>query len=223
MSVSFQNNYTQSIVSTKPYSQKKQTAAQAVQSAKTDASKNMRTAEITKGTVPYKEENDKLMHKMQFAPTKVEAMGEFYGSMQTALRESGQRGVMAATRVGNMLDTEEAFEHTLVYANKKDQYTFVPDQIEAMQKKQQEMEEQKAAAEEKEKNEPDKEEAAAETSVRSESDENALRSSANKITSTTGTSSSVNANAQKTAARQYKVNDDPKRNNVVNDIFTGMI
>lgn len=222
MSISFQNNYTQSFLSTKPYDNKeKQTVAQTVKAAKTDTSKNMRMAEITKGTVPYKEENDRLLHKMQFSKNKAEAAGEFYGSIQTAFRESGDRGVMAATRVGNMFDTMEAFEHTLAYKNMDDSDTLVPDLIEAMEKKQKELEEQKNSEEEKAQAESDDKEKS--EPVRSETDENALRSSSNKITSTTGISSSANSGAQKSAAKQYKMNDDPRRTNVVNDIFTGKI
>ncbi len=220
MSISFQNNYTQSFLSTKPYN-KNQTAAQSMKTAKTDASKNLRMAEITEGTVPYKEENDRLMHKMQFAKNKTEAMGEFYGSVQTAFKESGDRGVMAATRVGNMLETKEAFEHTLVYKNMDDSDTLVPDLIEAMEKKQKEIEEQEKAEKEKDQRENGQKETTSES--RSEADENALRSSANKITNTTGTSASVNSDVQKNAAKHYKMNDDPKRNNIVNDIFTGKV
>ena len=222
MSISCQNNYTQSFLSTKPFN-KDETATQAMKNAKTDASKNMRMAEITQGTVPYKEENDRLMRKMQFAKNRAEAMGEFYGSIQTAFRESGDRGVMAATRVGNMLETQEAFTHTLAYKNMDESDTLVPDMIEALEKKQKELEEQEAAKEKEDQKEPGSEADEKKTSERSESDENALRSSANKITNTRGTSSSVNTGAQKTAAKQYKMNDDPKRSNAVSDIFTGMI
>lgn len=222
MSISCQNNYTQSFLSTKPFN-KDETAVQAMKNAKTDTAKNMRMAEITQGTVPYKEENDRLMRKMQFAKNRAEAMGEFYGSIQTAFRESGERGVMAAARVGNMLETQEAFTHTLVYKNMDESDTLVPDMIEVLEKKQKELEEQAAAKEEEDKKETASGTEEQKNLERSESDENALRSSANKITNTRGTSSSVNTGAQKIAAKQYKMNDNPKKNNIVNDIFTGIV
>lgn len=222
MSISCYNNYTQSFLSTKPYNNKEsQTASQAMQTAKTDASKNMRMAEITQGTEPYKDENDRLMRKMQFAKNKVEALGEFYGSVQTAFRESGDRGVMAAVRVGHMLETQEAFKHTMVYKNMDESDTLVPDMIEAMEKKQKEMEEQQAKEEKND--EVGSEKNKTETSQRSEVEENALRSGSNKTMSTTGTSSAVNTGVQQNAAKQYKMNDDPKRNSMVNDIFSGKV
>lgn len=223
MSISFQNNLSQAPVNTTSYRQTTQTPAQKMQAARTDVSKNLRVSEITEGTKPYKQENDAFLRKVQFAQTKADALGEYLGAMQNAVRESGSNGVMAAKRVGNFIDTEQAFEQSAIYKNKKDKDTFLVDQIAAMEKKQQEMEEAKAAAEEKEEDGQTRvNTASTETNVRSESEANALRSSANKITSTTGTSSSKNADAQKNAAKLYKVNDNPKKT-AVTDIFTGMI
>lgn len=219
MSISFQNAFAKSLVGSTSYRQGQQTPAQKMQESRSDLAKKMRTSEITQETEPYKDENDRLLRKMQFSKTKAEAMGEFYGSMQTALRESGSRGVMAVKRVGNMMNTKEAFQESTVYHSKKEQDTFVSDQMEAFKQKRQEMQEQQKVLEQA--NEK-KETKNTTESARSETEENALRSSANKITSTTGTSTTSNADAQKNAAKQYKANDAQSRN-LVNDIFTGMI
>ena len=222
MSISFQNSFSGINIGTTSYQKTPQTAVQKVQAAGGEPAKSLRTAKITEQTGIDRPENDTALRKMRFAKTKQEALSEYFGSMQEALRDSGSKGADAVRRVGNLIETGEAFKASRVYQEKKDEDNFVVEQIEAMQKKQEEMAELRADAEEREAQKASQ--SAENASVQSEktiSDENALRSSSNKIAKTAGTTANQTG-AQQSAAKLYKVNDNPARQ-LPTDLFTGQI
>lgn len=177
---------------------------------------------ITRDTGADKEENDHLLRKVQFARTKAEVLGEYLGAMQTAVKDSGSKGFLMYRRVGNLMKTEADFEETEMYKNKKDTDTFVADQMEAMEKKQQEIQEIKdAMKEQQEKN-----------SVSSSEDRNGTAGDKIGVAGDDNKAADNDKNAgikenqlnmQQKVAQMYKSKDDPQRNPSTQETFRGMI
>lgn len=90
-----------------------------------------------------KEENDRLVLQCQLASTKLDVMGVYYGAMQTAVRESGSDGIQMYRRITKLMTTENAYQETDNYKDKKDKDTFVSDQVDAISDKQEEIEKAK--------------------------------------------------------------------------------
>lgn len=172
---------------------------------------------ITAETGPDKEENDRLLRKAQLAQTKAEVLGHYLGAMQTAVRESGANGIIMLRRTNHLNGTMRAYQETDQYKKKKDQDTFLLDQLEALEKRQEEMEELKETQAESQ-----------EETYRSEED---TRQPANTEVSrknetmqqSRNTSNVQNTDLQKKAALSYKTKDAPSRNPTMQGIFTGMM
>jgi len=175
------------------------------------------TNTITAETGPDKEENDRLLRKAQLAQTKAEVMGHYLGAMQTAVRESGANGVIMLRRTSHLMGTQKAYQQTDQYKKKKDQDTFLLDQIEALEKRQEEMEKLKETQAESQ-----------EVTYRSEEDirqpaSGEVSGKKETMQQSRNTSNVQNTDLQKKAALSYKTKDAPSRNPTMQGIFTGMI
>jgi len=104
-------------------------------------------ARIMEGSEQDKPENDRLLRKMQLSKTRLDALGEYFGAMQTAKRESNSNGLLMYRRVSNLIGTQKEYKESEIHKNKKLIDTFVSDQVDALRELQ---EEQARRAEEKE-------------------------------------------------------------------------
>ncbi|MCD7708449.1 MAG: hypothetical protein LUI02_01085 [Clostridiales bacterium] len=96
-----------------------------------------------------KAENDRLLLQSQLASTKLDAMGAYFGALQTAVKESGSDGIQMYRRITKLTDTESAYKQTDNYKNKKDTDAFVGDQVNSLKEKQEEIAEAKEKRTEK--------------------------------------------------------------------------
>lgn len=166
-----------------------------------------------------KEESDRLLRKVQFAQTKAEVLGHYLGAMQTAARESGSNGVVMLRRTGHLMATQKAFQETEQYKKKKDQDTFILDQMEVLEKRQEEIEElREAQTENQEEPAYGSQEDSRQTSVKEASGSSARESRQNR--SVSGTQS---VDLQKRAANSYKTKDAPARNPSMQGVFSGTV
>lgn len=173
---------------------------------------------ITSETGPDKEENDRLLRRMQLAQTKSEVMGHYFGAMQTAVRESGSNGIIMGRRVGHLAGTQRAYQETEQYKKKKDQDTFLIDQLEALKKRQEEMEQIKES-------QPDGQEDAyrREEDIRQPAGEDVSRKREAATQQSRNASNAQNVDLQKRAAISYKTKDAPSRNPTMQGVFSGMM
>lgn len=180
--------------------------------------KNVASNRITQETGADKDENDRLLRKVQFSQTKAEVLGHYLGAMQNAVRESGSNGIIMYRRVGNMMGTEKAFEETDQYKKKKDTDTFLIDQMKVLEKRQEEIRELKEAQEKSQENTygPDQDSKKSVTEETSGNNTTATQQNRN-------TSSVQNTDLQQKAAKMYKSKDAPERNPSVQEVFNGMI
>lgn len=211
MNISFPNNFLTSDRQMKVQNLQKVTETE---SGRQQIAKNAITAE----TGPDKGENDRLLRRMQLAQTKSEVMGHYFGAVQTAVRESGSNGIIMGRRVGHLAGTQRAYQETEHYKKKKDQDTFLLDQLEALKKRQEEMEQLKESQTDGQEEVYRKEE-----DVRQPAGEDISR----KKEATTQQSQSVsnvqNVDLQKKAAISYKTKDAPSRNPTMQGVFSGMM
>ena len=177
---------------------------------------------ITAETGVDKEENDRLLRKMQFAQTKAEVLGHYLGAMQTAVQDSGASGFIMLRRTHHLMGTQMAFQETAKYKDKKDQDTFLLDQIEALEKRQDELEEMKKAQAENQKEPYQAEEQSTKSSANRDNSSGKVRNTSD--TQQNRSASNVqNVDLQKKAAMSYKTKDAPSRNPTVQNVFSGMI
>ncbi len=142
-------------------------------------------------------ENDKLLLKSKLSETKMDALGEYFGAMQTAKEESGRDGFTMFARIKRLIDTERNYRETSAYKSKKDKDTFVSDQIEAMREKQEEIEALKAKKAEQE----NKVDSAADdnSGISDVTDKNNEKISVNKTSADNNNSSNVSASKKNIA------------------------
>ncbi len=108
-------------------------------------------ARIMEGSDQDKQENDRLLRKMQLSKTRLDALGEYFGAIQTAKRGSGSNGFVMFRRVSNLANTQKEYRESDNHKNKKLTDTFVSDQVDALRELQEELlEEQARRAEENE-------------------------------------------------------------------------
>ena len=212
MNISFPNNYLTSERQNQIQNLKKVT--------ETDSGrKQVPSNNISTEAGVDKEESDRLLRKVQFAQTKAEVLGHYLGAMQNAVRDSGSNGVVMLRRTGHLMATQKAFQETDQYKKKKEQDTFILDQMEVLEKRQEEMEELKEAQKE------NQEEAA--YSSREDSRQSAVKdgsdSSARESQQKRSVSNAQNVDLQKKAANSFKTKDAPARNPSVQGVFSGMI
>lgn len=212
MNISFPNNYLSSERQNQIQNLKKVT--------ETDSGrKQVPSNNISTETGVDKEESDRLLRKVQFAQTKAEVLGHYLGAMQNAVRDSGSNGFATLRRTGHLMATQKAFQETDQYKKKKDQDTFILDQMEALKKRQEEMEELREA---QTKNQEETVSRSEEDSKQSASRE-VSGSSARESQQKRSVSNTQNVDLQKKAANSYKTKDAPARNPSVQGVFSGMI
>lgn len=173
---------------------------------------------ITSETGPDKEENDRLLRRMQLAQTKSEVLGHYFGAVQTAVRESGANGIIMGRRVGHLAGTQRAYQETDQYKKKKDQDTFLLDQLEALKKRQEEMEQLKESQTDGQEDAYRKEEDVGQPVGE---DVSSKREAATQ--QSRNVSSAQNVDLQKKAAMSYKTKDAPSRNPTMQGVFSGMM
>lgn len=159
------------------------------------ADQSLNSNPLFKSTLSAKDvdraESDKLLLKSRISETKLDAMGEYFGSMQTAKEESGRDGFTMFRRINSLIATERNYRETSDYKSKKDKDTFVSDQIEAMREKQDEIEALKAKkAEQEDVTEQDTQDVA---DVRNAVDKKADKNSINKSSADSNNSSNVSS------------------------------
>lgn len=211
MNISFPNNFLTSERQMRVQNLQKVTETE---SGRRQIAKNS----ITADTGPDKEENDRLLRRMQLAQTKSEVLGHYLGAVQTAVRESGFNGIIMGRRIGHLTGTQRAYQETEQYKKKKDQDTFLLDQLEALKKRQEEMEELKESQTDGQEDAYRKEE-----DVRQPAGEDVPRKREAATQQSRNTSSVQNGDLQKKAAISYKTKDAPSRNPTMQGVFTGMI
>ncbi len=211
MNISFPNNFLTSERQMRVQNLQKVTETE---SGRRQIAKNS----ITADTGPDKEENDRLLRRMQLAQTKSEVLGHYLGAVQTAVRESGFNGIIMARRIGHLTGTQRAYQETEQYKKKKDQDTFLLDQLETLKKRQEEMEELKESQTDGQEDAYRKEE-----DVRQPAGEDVPRKREAATQQSRNTSSVQNGDLQKKAAISYKTKDAPSRNPTMQGVFTGMI
>lgn len=170
-----------------------------------------------------KEENDRLLRKVQFAQTKSDAMREYLGTMQEAVRDSGSNGFYMLRRISHMSVTGNAYQQTPQFLEKKDTDTFLLDQLEALQKRQEEMKELQDVQEKKQQRQQNKAESTDNEQKNAGSEPLGKRETSPQRNSSKNTSNVKNADLQKKAAGAYKSKDAPSRNPYVQQFFTGMM
>ncbi len=211
MNISFPNNFLTSERQMRVQNLQKVTETE---SGRRQIAKNS----ITADTGPDKEENDRLLRRMQLAQTKSEVLGHYLGAVQTAVRESGFNGIIMGRRIGHLTGTQRAYQETEQYKKKKDQDTFLLDQLETLKKRQEEMEELKESQTDGQEDAYRKEE-----DVRQPAGEDVPRKREAATQQSRNTSSVQNGDLQKKAAISYKTKDAPSRNPTMQGVFTGMI
>ncbi len=175
---------------------------------------------ITAETGPDKEENDRLLRRMQLAQTKSEVMEHYFGAMQTAVRESGSNGIVMGRRVNHLAGTHRMYQETEQYKKKKDQDTFLIDQLEALKKRQEEMEQLKESQTDAQEDAYQKEQDVRQPAGEDVSSKREATAQQNRNASSV---QNQNADLQKKAAMSYKTKDAPSRNPTMQGVFTGMI
>lgn len=108
------------------------------------SSGSKRVTQIMEGSEYDKLEDNRLLHKMQLSKTRLDAMGEYFGAMETAKRESGMNGFLMFRRVTNLVGTQKDYEKSENYKNKKLTDTFISDQVDALRELQEELLEEQA-------------------------------------------------------------------------------
>lgn len=211
MNISFPNNLMDSEKLQYKYNLQKVSETQS-------GSKTVAKNRITAETGGDKAENDRLLRKVQFAQTKAEVLAEYLGAMQNAVRESGSNGILMYRRVGNLMATERAYEETDYYKNKKDADTFLLDQIEVLEKRQEEMQELKEAQAEAQENTSPSDENNSQSVARDVSGNGTVKTQQSRKTSVT-----QNTDFQQRAARSYKTKDAPERNPSTQELFNSII
>lgn len=131
-------------------------AAPAGDKAKAESSRQQTQESIIPKTGVYadekeKKENEEMVRKMQMSGTKLEALGEYFGSMQTALKDSGSDGVMAMRRTNNLIHNGTEYMDTSDYEEKETSKSIVKDLTESLKEGQEALEEKKAKKKEEEK------------------------------------------------------------------------
>lgn len=118
-------------------------------------------AQIMQESEQDKLEDDRLLRKMQLSKTRLDAMGEYFGAMQTAEKASGRNGFFMFQRVTNLAGTQRDFEESETYKNMKVTDTFISDQVDALRELQKEfLEEQQARETEQKRQEANQDEGA---------------------------------------------------------------
>lgn len=131
-------------------------AAPAGDKAKAEGSKQQAQESIIPKTGVYadekeKKENEEMVRKMQMSGMKLEALGEYFGSMQTALKDSGSDGIMAMRRTNNLIHNGTEYMDTSDYEEKETSKSIVKDLTESLKEGQEALEEKKAKKKEEEK------------------------------------------------------------------------
>lgn len=131
-------------------------AAPAGDKAKAESSRPQTQESIIPKTGVYadekeKKENEEMVRKMQMSGTKLEALGEYFGSMQTALKDSGSDGIMAMRRTNNLIHNGNEYMDTSDYEEKETSKSIVKDLTESLKEGQEALEEKKAKKKEEEK------------------------------------------------------------------------
>lgn len=98
-----------------------------------------------------KKENETMLLKMQLSNTKLDALGEYFGSMQEALRDSGSDGIMAYRRTNNLISNATDYMETEEYESKENSKCLVKDITEKMDEGKEALDEKLEAKKEKEK------------------------------------------------------------------------
>lgn len=98
-----------------------------------------------------RKENEAMLYKMQISNTKLEALGEYFGSMQKALKDSGSNGMMAYRRTSNLISNETKYMETSEYQSKENSKCIVKDITDSMDESQKKLKDKKDSDKETEK------------------------------------------------------------------------
>lgn len=98
--------------------------------------KNALPAKENQGS-PYanekeRKENEMMLAKMQMSETKLEALGDYFGAMQEALKDSGSNGMMAYRRTNNLISNANEYMSTSDYQEKENSKCLVKDMTDSM-------------------------------------------------------------------------------------------
>lgn len=98
--------------------------------------KNALPAKENQGS-PYanekeRKENEVMLAKMQLSETKLEALGDYFGAMQEALKDSGRNGIMAYRRTNNLISNANEYMSTSDYQEKENSKCLVKDMADSM-------------------------------------------------------------------------------------------
>lgn len=174
-----------------------------------EAAFEKKSTAVTSDTKPDDIENERMLRKMKMAKTRLDTLGEYLGAMQTAQKESGSNGIVMYRRVNHLMITEADYRKSKEYKDKKNTDTFISDQVEAMNKKMEEilaLRESQATDESQQENSQNTEKPVDDYSITAV-DDTVKTASDNTITKTTATAN--NSDTQLKAAQTYKKFDLP--------------
>lgn len=90
-----------------------------------------------------RKENEAMLYKMQMSTTKLETLGEYFGAMQKALKDSGNNGIMAYRRTSNLIHNGTNYMDTSEYQSKENSKCLVKDITDSMEESKKALEETK--------------------------------------------------------------------------------
>lgn len=90
-----------------------------------------------------RKENEAMVYKMQMSTTKLSTLGEYFGAMQEALKDSGNNGIMAYRRTSNLIHNGTNYMDTSDYQKKENSKCLVKDITDSMEESKKALEETK--------------------------------------------------------------------------------
>lgn len=165
---------------------------------------------VSSNTKPDEIENERMLRKMKMAKTRLDTLGEYFGAMQNAQKESGSNGIVMFRRVNHLMITEEDYKKSKEYKSKKNTDTFISDQVDAMNEKMEEilaLRETQATEENQQENSQDTEKPVDDYSITAVDDTPVKAASDNTNTKTTAAVNNTDTSLK--AAQTYKKFDLP--------------